>query len=146
MEGPSQDASVLERRKTDLRALLSTLFVSRGTLMLCAGDEFGRTQGGNNNAYAQDNDITWLDWAGRDTELEDFVAGLAALRAETLSGEAADFVKDAEWLDLSGKMMTVAKWEDESLDGFEVRIPLGSDSSLTIRVDRQERICVFKKI
>ena len=114
--------------------------------MLCAGDEFGRTQGGNNNAYAQDNDITWLDWAGRDTELEDFVAGLAALRAETLSGEAADFVKDAEWLDLSGKMMTVAKWEDESLDGFEVRIPLGSDSSLTIRVDRQERICVFKKI
>jgi len=144
IEGPSEDDAVTEHRKADLRALLSTLFVSRGTVMLCAGDEFGRTQGGNNNAYAQDNDITWLNWIGRDVELEDFVAGLAALRADTLSAEAADFVKDAKWFDLSGNAMTVERWEDASLDGFEVRI--GRGSSLVIRVDRQQITCVFKKI
>ena len=63
-----------------MRALLATLFASRGTIMLTAGDEFGRTQQGNNNAYAQDNDITWLDWAGRDQELEEFAFALAAMR------------------------------------------------------------------
>ena len=64
----------------DVRALLATLFLSRGTLMLTAGDEFGRTQKGNNNAYAQDNDITWLDWKNADDALIIFVAGLARLR------------------------------------------------------------------
>ena len=53
-----------QRRARDSRALLSTLFASRGTIMLTAGDEFGRTQNGNNNAYAQDNEVTWLDWQG----------------------------------------------------------------------------------
>ena len=61
--------------------LLATLFATKGTIMLTAGDEFGRTQSGNNNAYAQDNAVTWLDWEGRDTALEDFVAALAAFRA-----------------------------------------------------------------
>ncbi|TIV12604.1 MAG: glycogen debranching enzyme GlgX, partial [Mesorhizobium sp.] len=61
-------------------ALLATLFASRGTIMLTAGDEFGRTQKGNNNAYAQDNAITWLDWGGRDQALERYAASLATLR------------------------------------------------------------------
>jgi glycogen debranching enzyme len=61
----------------DVRALLATLFLSRGTLMLTAGDEFGRTQQGNNNAYAQDNEITWLDWASKDDTLFTFVKSLA---------------------------------------------------------------------
>ena len=61
-------------------ALLSTLFASRGTIMLTAGDEFGRTQKGNNNAYAQDNEVTWLDWSGRDLALERHVIALAELR------------------------------------------------------------------
>jgi glycogen operon protein len=72
---------VLARRAADLRALLGTLFGSTGTIMLTAGDEFGRTQQGNNNAYAQDNAIGWVDWAGRDRALEDWVASLAAWRA-----------------------------------------------------------------
>ena len=54
--------------------------LSRGTIMLTAGDEFGRTQNGNNNAYAQDNDLTWLDWAGRDQALEEYAFALAAIR------------------------------------------------------------------
>jgi glycogen debranching enzyme len=64
----------------DVRALLATLFLSRGTPMLTAGDEFGRTQKGNNNAYAQDNEVTWLDWSGRDDGLVSEVATLVSLR------------------------------------------------------------------
>jgi len=59
----------------DLRALLGSLFASTGTIMLTAGDEFGRSQGGNNNGYAQDNEASWIDWAGRDRALEGHVAG-----------------------------------------------------------------------
>ena len=62
-EGETGDAKIIEARRRDVKALLSTLFASRGTVMLTAGDEFGRSQKGNNNAYAQDNEITWLDWA-----------------------------------------------------------------------------------
>ena len=68
------------QRARDICALLATLFASRGTIMLTAGDEFGRTQKGNNNAYAQDNELTWLDWAGRDQALEEFAFALAAIR------------------------------------------------------------------
>jgi glycogen operon protein len=146
VEGPSGDISVQRARKADLRALLSTLFASRGTPMLTAGDEFGRTQRGNNNAYAQDNEITWLDWTRRDTELEDFVADLAAIRADNISAEATRFLKDGKWFDLSGSTMTIERWEEPSLDGFEARTPIGPDSLLLIRVDRQERTCVYKKI
>jgi glycogen operon protein len=146
VEGPSEDAHVIELRKADLRALLSTLFASRGTLMFSAGDEFGRTQRGNNNAYAQDNEITWLNWEARDKELEDFVVDLAIMRANDISAEAVDFLRDAEWFDLSGNTMTAERWGNTSLDGFEVQIPIGSDSSLLIRVDRQERTCSTRKL
>ncbi len=64
----------------DIRALLATLFLSRGTPMLTSGDEFGRTQKGNNNAYAQDNEVTWLDWSGRDDSLVSEVSALLSLR------------------------------------------------------------------
>ncbi|MDE2446252.1 MAG: glycogen debranching protein GlgX, partial [Alphaproteobacteria bacterium] len=64
----------------DLKALLATLLLSRGVPMLTAGDEFGRTQSGNNNAYAQDNEITWLDWQDSNSELSAWVGRLAALR------------------------------------------------------------------
>ena len=71
-----------EGQADEVRVLLATLFASRGAILLTAGDEFGRTQRGNNNAYAQDNEITWLDWAARDRELEEFTAELARLRDE----------------------------------------------------------------
>jgi len=69
VEGPSDDPDVTALRQADLRALLATLFASTGAIMLTAGDEFGRSQSGNNNAYAQDNALGWVDWAGRDTAL-----------------------------------------------------------------------------
>jgi glycogen operon protein len=77
-EGESDDPSVLEKRRRLQRALLATLLIAQGVPMLQGGDELGRTQGGNNNAYCQDNEMTWLDWQKADSELIDYVAGLIA--------------------------------------------------------------------
>jgi len=93
--------------------------------MLTAGDEFGRTQNGNNNAYAQDNSITWLDWAGADMELSRFVAGLIALRKNHpgvsanrfLDGRetGVDGLRDAVWMHPDGREMGGADWEAADL-------------------------------
>lgn len=80
VEGATDDAHVLELRRRVRRAMLATLMLAQGTPMLCAGDEIGNSQQGNNNAYCQDNAIAWLDWSQADTVLADFVARLAALR------------------------------------------------------------------
>lgn len=79
-EGESSDPVVLQRRHQLRHALLATLFVAQGVPMLQGGDELGRTQAGNNNAYCQDNALTWLDWANADASLIDFTAGLIGLR------------------------------------------------------------------
>ncbi|OAN57000.1 glycogen debranching protein GlgX [Sphingobium sp. TCM1] len=114
VEGPSEDAAVQLARRCDIKALLATLFCSRGTIMLTAGDEFGRSQQGNNNAYAQDNAISWVDWTGRDTDLEAHAFALAALRGSSpeLHGTAQLADGDVEWLDERGHAMTVGQWED----------------------------------
>lgn len=103
----------------DVRALLATLFFSRGTPMLTAGDEFGRSQKGNNNAYAQDNDLTWLDWAHADTALTTFVAQLVTLRKQhpalhgdrffTGSIDPETGLADADWRGVDGGPM---RWDD----------------------------------
>ena len=79
-EGTSHDLRINAARAQRKRNLLATLLLSQGTPMLLAGDEMGHSQGGNNNAYAQDNDTTWIDWAKADTDLNAFVARLTALR------------------------------------------------------------------
>ncbi|MBN9244230.1 MAG: glycogen debranching protein GlgX, partial [Mesorhizobium sp.] len=122
VEGETDDPAIRARRDADKRALLATLFASRGAIMLTAGDEFGRSQRGNNNAYAQDNDLTWLDWAGRDTALEDFVAALSALRQAApalqtirfLAGRPAGTGKmaDVEWLAETGTPLDDVTWQD----------------------------------
>ncbi|MCB1377930.1 MAG: glycogen debranching protein GlgX [Alphaproteobacteria bacterium] len=103
----------------NVRALLATLFFSHGTPMLTAGDEFGRTQNGNNNAYAQDNDTTWLDWVAADHDLIAFTASLVRLRQQfpVLAGDrflsgARDSdtgLADAQWLAAEGAIMD---WQD----------------------------------
>jgi glycogen operon protein len=132
VEGATDDAIVTAYRARDLRALLATLFVSRGTIMLTAGDEFGRTLRGNNNAYAQD-ELGWLDWADRDTGLEAFVADLAALRAAHPAIGDAAIRHDAEWRRLDGAPMTVADWDGG--EGFVLRLTLG-ERTLIVRFDR----------
>ena len=92
VEGPSDDPEVRALRARLQRALLATLLCSQGTPMLLAGDELGHSQGGNNNAYCQDNEITWLDWAAADTALTAFVARLLTLR------QAHAALRQAQWL------------------------------------------------
>jgi glycogen debranching enzyme len=120
VEGPSDDAAVLAERRRDQMALLATLFASRGTIMLTAGDEFGRSHGGNNTAYAQDNAITWLDWEGRDRGLAAFAGRMAALRRAwpelgdpglLTGGPGPEGIPDVAWLTPGGKAKTAADWE-----------------------------------
>ena len=77
---PSSDAKVLAIRHKQVKNLLATMFLSQGTPMLVAGDELGRTQRGNNNAYCQDNEISWLDWGNIDDSLIEFVRALIDIR------------------------------------------------------------------
>jgi glycogen debranching enzyme len=136
-EGETGEASVQAARKASSKALLSTLFATRGTIMLAAGDEFGRTQRGNNNAYAQDNEMVWLDWTGRDLEHEEFVAGLAALRNRFpapsrdshLTGETDEGgIADVAWLGADGRPLAVADWENPHLDCFAMVLATGQPS------------------
>ncbi|MDR7029285.1 glycogen debranching protein GlgX [Rhizobium rosettiformans] len=118
VEGETSDKAILKKRRQDVEALLSTLFASRGAVMLTAGDEFGRTQRGNNNAYCQDNALTWLDWSRADEKLIETTARLAAMRqrfscfmdASVLTGE-----DDVTWLNTEGQPMTVQDWETPDL-------------------------------
>ena len=82
VEGPSDDPAVLELRARQQRNFIATLLLSQGVPMLLHGDELGRTQRGNNNGYAQDNEVTWVDWSAPDLPLVEFTAALARLRRE----------------------------------------------------------------
>ncbi|MEP9385667.1 glycogen debranching protein GlgX [Mesorhizobium sp. KR9-304] len=133
-EGESANPKVKVQRAHDTCALLATLFMSRGTIMLTAGDEFGRTQKGNNNAYAQDNALTWLDWAGRDQSIEEFTIALAAIRKAApalanmalLTGEAAGGVADVAWLDETGRPLGTEQWTDPRRRRFSMVLANGT--------------------
>ncbi|MCB2077778.1 MAG: glycogen debranching protein GlgX [Novosphingobium sp.] len=141
VEGATYDLEILRRRDADLRALLGTLFASTGTIMLTAGDEFGRSQQGNNNAYAQDNVVTWIDWTGRDRGLEDFVATLSAARAARLE-DFATFPEPGQWLAPNGAPMTVADWQSPATQGLSYAArPQSGPFGFTI--DRKRRIATF---
>ncbi|WP_304067929.1 glycogen debranching protein GlgX [Pedobacter glucosidilyticus] len=81
-EGDTDDEAIIALRNQQKRNFLTTLFLSQGVPMIVAGDEFGRTQQGNNNAYCQDNEISWLNWEKMDHELQQFTASLIRLRKE----------------------------------------------------------------
>jgi glycogen operon protein len=132
VEGETDDVAVLARRAAFARAMLGTLFVSTGTIMLTAGDEFGRSQRGNNNAYAQDNAITWIDWANRDVALEDCVFSLAAWRAERVKAFTR-FSEEGQWQRLDGAPMHPGDWEWPQTPGFSWHGP-----DYGFRIDRTE--------
>src|ERR1700733_9223810 len=117
-EGPTDDAEIRSLRLRQMRNMLATLLLSRGTPMILAGDEFARTQNGNNNAYGQDSDISWLDWEGIDSDgwsLRDFTQHLIEIRQRQplfhrgrfLTGSFNEEleVKDVTWFDPSGSEM-----------------------------------------
>jgi len=121
VEGPTGDVAVLALRERQKRNLLATLLLSQGVPMLLSGDELGRTQHGNNNAYAQDNEISWLDWSLPAQEgLVDFVAQLIALRREHptfrrsdfFGGRHGDLTHGVRWLHPDGFDMSESQWHD----------------------------------
>ncbi|MCR5867982.1 glycogen debranching protein GlgX [Aquincola sp. J276] len=121
-EGETDDAEVLKLRERQKRNLLATLLLSQGVPMLLAGDEMGRTQRGNNNAYAQDNAISWLDWQATPAResLTRFVAELIALRRQHptfrrrdfFAGPAGERGHDVRWLRPDGVEMGEAEWSE----------------------------------
>jgi glycogen operon protein len=112
-EGPSDKPEVNALREKQKRNLLATLFFSQGVPMLVAGDEFGRTQRGNNNAYCQDNETSWLDWEAADRELMQFVIQLVELRKRHPSFRRRTYPKpeDTSWLAPDGREMAEADWK-----------------------------------
>ena len=121
------------------RALLATLFLSRGTMMLTAGDEFGRTQYGNNNAYAQDNEITWLNWAKKDEKLITFVCNINALRQQLESFLEDRFItsKEATWFGADGGTMPWNRNENFLL-GFKLVSANGEKIALMFNASDDE--------
>jgi len=120
-EGPTDDVHVHALRKKQQRNFLTTLFLSQGVPMLLAGDEAGRTQQGNNNAYCQDNEISWLHWDQLDHELLDYTQKLIRLRLEHpafrrrrwFRGQpvAGSKVEDIAWFQPEGQEMTEENWD-----------------------------------
>jgi isoamylase len=130
-EGPAADPAILTLRARQSRAMLATLLLSFGVPMMLGGDELGRTQQGNNNAYCQDNEISWVDWSQPDTELQDFARRLVAFRKRHPVFRRRRFLAGAEaselrWFTPGGTEMTDGDWTDAS--GLAIALYLdGSD-------------------
>lgn len=122
MEGPTDDPAIIESRERQMRNFLATLLLSQGVPMICGGDEIGRTQQGNNNAYCQDNELSWFDWKldRPARELLAFTSRLIAIRREHPVFRRRRFfqgrrihgseVKDLAWFRPDGKEMTDEDW------------------------------------
>ena len=129
-EGPTDDAGINGLRERQIRNMLATLLLSQGSPMLLAGDEFGRTQGGNNNAYCQDSEISWLHWdlEEKGHSLVAFTKQLTALRrkyrilrhSRFLSGDYNEETgtKDLTWIATSGHEMGPGDWDDQNTRCF----------------------------
>ncbi|MGB6058219.1 MAG: glycogen debranching protein GlgX [Microthrixaceae bacterium] len=145
VEGRSDDPRVLAMRARQRRNFMATLLLSQGVPMIVAGDEMGRTQQGNNNAYAQDNEISWLDWQAIDQPMLDFVRQMVAFRqgnpvlhrrrfltGETVNGSG---LPDVAWFTSAGAEMTDADW-----NGDTSRIVVWLNGDLEDMGSRGERI------
>jgi isoamylase len=145
IEGPSDHPAVIDTRRRVRRALLATVLLAQGTPMLCAGDEFGNSQRGNNNAYCQDNPIGWLDWTNAVNDADphaaayddtDFVAQLIALRrgdpllrhARWFTTAPAEHEPAIHWLSPAGSEMTVDDWHDSQARAFACQLATGANA------------------
>ena len=120
VEGPTLDAKIVASRARTVRNLLATLLFSHGTPMILGGDELGRTQLGNNNAYCHDSSLVWIDWVNADHALTDFTATLTRLRREHRALHRATWLNDdeAQWFAPDGTAMTVDRWDDPNTAGL----------------------------
>jgi glycogen operon protein len=123
-EGPTDDPEINALRARQQRNLIATTVLSQGVPMISHGDELGRTQGGNNNGYCQDNEITWIDWPGADAGLLDFTATVSALRAahpvfrrrrffngRPVRHRGSEGVPDISWFRPDGSEMSDEDWD-----------------------------------
>ena len=166
IEGPTDDPAIAATRLRQMRNMLATLILSRGTPMVLGGDEFARSQKGNNNSYCQDNEISWVDWQGigpDGRELAEFMRKLIMIRralpmlrrGRFLTGAYDEElgVKDVSWLTPAGVEMTEANWNDGNgrclgvlLDGRAQETGIrrvGSDSTLLIIVNSHTEVVPF---
>ena len=167
VEGPTDDPEISALRERQKRNLLATLLFAHGTPMLLAGDEFGRTQQGNNNAYCQDNAISWIDWEGQsddDRALTTFVSRLLELRAQLpvlrrqrwFDGQFDEELKvrDLTWLTPAGIAITDEQWADPTMFCFGMLIDgrarasgihkLASDATILIVFNGHDQAVEFK--
>ncbi|MGO9038532.1 MAG: glycogen debranching protein GlgX [Steroidobacteraceae bacterium] len=150
VEGPTDDAQVLGQRERVARAMLATLLFSHGTPMLLGGDEFGRTQHGNNNAYCQDSPLSWYDWRLAQSPAGQahvaFVTRLIGLRRELTSLRCRYFqhgqleplaqVRDIEWFDENGDTMRPEDWQ--TWEGWQLCVRRAQRLD-----DRQTELCLL---
>lgn len=138
VEGPSQDSAVLSARAQRKRNIMATLLLSQGTPMILAGDEFGNSQHGNNNAYCQDNEISWLDWDGMDHEFLEFTRRLIAFRKDQPILHQRRFLHSRErltdgredlfWRRSDGLPMTQEDWDDATRNHIAVEMRTASET------------------
>jgi isoamylase len=131
-EGPTDDQAINALRARQSRALLSTLLLSAGLPLLLGGDELGRTQDGNNNAYCQDNEISWFDWANADNDLRGYVKRVLALRREHPVFRRKRFLTGTEaselgWYNCAGEPVTEEQWADPTMHAIAVYLD-GTDA------------------
>ncbi len=123
-EGPSDDPEINALRERQQRNFITTLLLSQGVPMICHGDELGRTQGGNNNGYCQDNEITWIDWERADSALQQFAESVAGLRAahpvfrrrrffngRPVRQRGSEALPDISWFRPDGSEMNDEDWD-----------------------------------
>jgi isoamylase len=149
VEGDTSDFEVMRLRKQQRRNFLVTLFLSQGVPMLVSGDEMGRTQGGNNNAYCQDNEISWIDWnlPEENESLLDFTRQLIDLRRrhpifrrrKWFQGRAihGSEVHDIAWFNVDGSEMTEEQWQDGFIKAIAIFL---NGAEIATTGDRGERI------
>ncbi|MCQ9340310.1 glycogen debranching protein GlgX [Corynebacterium phoceense] len=128
VEGPTEDHDIRKLRRRQQRNFITTLLLSQGTPMICHGDEFGRTQNGNNNAYCQDNELAWMDWSmpnlDKNSEFFGFVKRVLGIRSKhpvfrrqrfLTGGPLGSDVRDRDiaWMVPSGKLMTQDDWDHD---------------------------------
>ncbi len=166
IEGPTDDPAIRSVRLVQMRNMLATLLLSRGTPMLPGGDEFGRSQGGNNNSYCQDNEISWLDWQGIGPDgraQAEFVRKLVMIRralpmlrrGRFLTGAYDEEigVKDVTWLRPDGEEMDPDSWNDSHARSLGVLLDgraqetgirrVGDDSTLLIVLNAHVDVVPF---
>jgi glycogen operon protein len=152
VEGPATDPAILATRRRVRRAMMATLLLSQGTPMLCAGDEIGNSQQGNNNAYCHDGPLTWLDWSQPDTAFNDYVAGLLALRrfepvlrpTEWQSRRPGTHgAPRLDWLSPAGHDMNAADWHDAQSRAFGCCITGVADASASAAASPTRLLILF---